>query len=1118
MKHRNFAGPVTALAGAIALALCSVASAQLVVSDDFTQAHDTNDWMTFNGACLTAGDGTGTIPPCVGLPYYQGQTLWGGNSGQLPDPAGSGALRFTNGNNSGGGFANGYNQAGSIISNFTFPTYSGIQITFKTVTYRGNSGGAGRDGADGMSFFLMDGSLSPYDTGAFGGSLGYTCSNRNNDSTTRADGTTRGYDGLRGGYLGLGIDEYGNFLNGVTDTLGEGATASGDNTASGGGYQPGRIGLRGAGSISWAGLNVLSPSNYPSSLTTSQQAQAVKNTCRTGTIWNYSNPGNPSDTGTAVPDYNAIPGGYKVLSGVTIANEAAMKRGDAQPITYNLRITQDGLLSLSYSYNGGAYQPVISKQSITASNGALPASFRFGFAGSTGGSTNIHEILCFQAQPSDLAATSIGVNEKQATKIATGTQAFLAFYYPNDWTGRLTASNLLYDPVAQTITISNTANWDAQCNLTGVASGDTCDSTGVTGPVAAQGPTARTMMTWSGSAGIPFQFASLPTAMQNLIDAGDATPFNNQRVSYLRGSRTREITSSGSGQFRARDGVLADIIDSSPTWVGPPTSPYTAVWTDLLHTGSAPENSATQSYTQYLATAQTRLNVVYAGANDGFLHGFRSGAFDSSGNYVNNSTTPNDGSEVLAYMPGLVVGTIHNSTDSTLDYSSTQYAHNFYVDATPGADDLFYQGAWHTWLFGGLGPGGAAVYALDVTDPTQFSEANASTVVVGEWSATNLTCSNVSNCANNLGNTYGVPVIRRLHNGKWAAIFGNGYGSSSGDAGIFVMTVDPTTAAKTFYYLSTSKSGTNDGISFVAPADLDGDHITDYVYAGDLLGNVWRFDLTSTNPAAWAVSSTTPLFTVPGNQPITTKLLLAIVPQTGGAPRLMVDFGTGRKFPVTTTASAQYATGSQSLYGIWDWNMASWNSQASASSQFSSLAAPQSISLSNLQAQTITASSTVTGVRDVSTSPVCWAGSTTCGSGNTQFGWTVALPGTNEQVIFSPILYQNAFLVNTTIPANNSPTTCTAATDTGYTMAVNVLTGASLPNFFKVFNDTNAGGAQTNGVGSPFVVTAGGMPFVLTQTLGSGLTPLCPPNSPTCSFQTSAVGPTGKRLTWIQRR
>ena len=253
------------------------------------------------------------------------------------------------------------------------------------------------------------------------------------------------------------------------------------------------------------------------------------------------------------------------------------------------------------------------------------------------------------------------------------------------------------------------------------------------------------MLTWNSTKGVALEWNTggtidssgtvggnaSPTAItaseQNSLDLGDATPFNANRLSYLRGDRSNEITSLGVGIFRGRESVLGDIIDSSPTWVGPPTSPYTAVWKDLLPSATDPitENSGTQNFTQYLATAQTRLNVVYTGANDGFLHGFRAGAFDSSGNYVNNTTYPNDGKEVLAYMPAAVLQTIHNSVDPTLDYANPQYAHNFYVDATPDVDDVFYNGKWHSWLVGGLGAGGPAIYALDVTDPTQFSEANA---------------------------------------------------------------------------------------------------------------------------------------------------------------------------------------------------------------------------------------------------------------------------------------------------------------------------------------------------------------------------------------------------------
>ncbi len=1176
MKHTNLSLSMAILASSLAAGFSAGSLAQAgtttVSNDDFTQANDTNSWQTFDGACLTAGDGTGSIPACKGLPYYGGQIQIGGANGflgnasapssgytQTPDPPGQGALRFTNW----------YGQAGSIISSGApFPTGTGIQVVFKTVTYDGDRGGAGRDGADGMAFFLMDGSLPPYDTGAFGGSLGYTCANNNNDNTLRADGTVRGYDGLIGGYIGLGIDEYGNFLN------------PGDNTATGPGYQPGRIGVRGAGSIAFGWLNQNFPALYPTSLLTTPDGgtvtaarRSVHDTCRTGHLWDYSNPAAPVQTLIPVPDYAPVGAPVilnNILPGQLIAAEGATTRAAANPITYSLKITQNGILSLAISYNGGSYQPVITKQDITASNGPLPPSFRFGFTGSTGGSRNVHEILCFQAEPAFVAGTSVGVNEQEAAKIATGTQAYLAYYYPGDNTGRLTANDLNYDAVNQTITINPTSNWDASCNLTGIAAGGTCASTGVTGPLAPQtGWNARTMLTYDGiSTGVPFRWigevgvTAITAAEENTLDLGDTTsapplyagPINNLRMHYLRGERANEINTLGVGLFRARDGVLGDIVDSSPTWVGPPTTHYAALWHDrLVATDPVPENTGTQTFAQFVMAEQSRLNVVYAGANDGFLHGFESGSFDVNGNYVNNAATPNDGAEVLAYMPGAVLNTIHNAIDGTMDYSGPQYSHNFYVDATPESDDLFYNGTWHTWLVGGLGQGGPAIYALDVTDPQDssgqhnFAEANASRIVMGEWSAATIACQNDSTapvpCSNNLGNTYGTPIIRRLHDGNWAIIFGNGFASASGDAGIFIMLLDASgqTHAASNYYLSTGKSGTSDGIAYVSSADLDGDHITDYLYAGDLLGNVWRFDLTSATESAWAASST-PLFTAPAGQPITTKLQVISVPQTAGTPRVMIDFGTGQKFPPTNLNPAYYQSGVQYLYGVWDWNFANWNSLSGtkyASLPSGATPAPLSaLTPANLQSQTLTqtgSAATNNAALTVTSNAVCWNGSTTCGSGNNQYGFAVALPNAGEQLVFNPLTYQNALIVNTTIPAVNSPSSCTVLHDTGDTIAISLSTGGSLGTgsngFFLNASSTNAAGSQTNGTGTPFIAQAGGNTFVLTQSLGdasftvppgtalpAGGDVVCTTGAKFCTGRIQSASLSSKRLTWIQRR
>jgi type IV pilus assembly protein PilY1 len=1143
-------------------------------TENFTGTTTSSPWYYSGGACLTAstaaGTGTeftsstvgvaGTIPGCTAIQSksdaYNGETLVGGVTGTItsatPDPVGSGALRFTNGCISGSCGSGGHNQFGAIISSSPFSSSSGVQVTFKTVTYRGDSGGGASDGADGISFFLLNAQVpnasgvtttsSPANTpniGQYGGSLAYTCSNANGNY---------GYTGAVGAYIGLGIDEYGNFLNGTSNTLGETGSSNtgGDNTASGGLYQPNRIGIRGAGNISWTWLNTYYPQYYPTA-SAGSAAAAVQKTCSTGTLWNYTNASSPVNTGLTVQDYPAIPGAYKVLSGVTIAKEysaGGLTRGSATPILYKLKITSAGLLSLNYSFNGGAYQSVLTNQSITT-YGALPSNLLFGFAGSTGGSSNIHEVLCFKATAADTSNSSATTNQTQSSRVTSSTQVYFSYYDPNDWTGRLTA-NAVSSNSSGALSISPTSTWDASCVLTGYGTTtvpSACPTMALpagAGPIAAQAPTNRVILSWdptlnSGAGGaIPFEFASLNTGQIAALNLGDSTS-NSKRLNFLRGDRTNEVNTAGVGLFRDRDYVLGDIVDSSPVAVGQAVLPYSLPWVDKLHTSATmPENSGAQTYFQFITAEQTRQNVVYVGSNDGMVHGFRAGAFDSTNTF---QTATNDGTEVLAYFPGSLLQSAANATASTLcastvatqstiqnihgetpaigtsaacfnttlDYSNIQYGHNFFVDATPTTGDLFYGTSattetWHTWLVGGLGAGGAALYALDVTTPANFSsEATAvtSNVVIGEWNASNITCANVSNCGNNLGNTYGTPLIRRLHNGMWAVIFGNGFGSPSGDAGVFIMTITPSSGAKTFYYLSTGKSGTNDGIAYVSSADFDGDHVTDYLYAGDLLGNVWRFDLTSTTASSWAVS-TGPLFAAGSTHPITTSLLVGLATGPAGV-QVIVGFGTGQKTPLTNTTGATYASAQQYLYAFWDWNLSAWNTLApgaqvaTLTTSASGLSSPYTItwstSATNMTAQTLTLQST--GIVDVTSQTICWKGTTVCGTNNS-FGWYAALPGTNEQVIYNPLLVGSAFSVNTIVPASNSLIQCTTALDSGYTYAIALNTGGVAPAGSGAQNpilnttststttggtttttntDMYAAGVQTNATGQSTIVT-----------------------------------------------
>jgi type IV pilus assembly protein PilY1 len=1279
---------ILALVGFVPAAVRAQSCTSTSVTENFTGAATNCTWNYYGGACLTAGGtaSTGTsspgqLPMCKNLPYYGAQTQVGGNNGDANQdtPLTGGALRLTNSAN---------NQSGAIVSNVPFALSSaGLQVTFTTETYIGDSGsnspGGDSDGADGISFFLQDASNAsqPVTLGDYGGSLGYTCSNQNESSG-------QGYDGMVGAYIGLGIDEYGNFLDGTTITNSDGTTSfsSGqDNSSTGYGKLANRVGLRGAGSTAWSFLSTNTKATtampngtamyYPTTLTAGaggQQHAAVRQACMTGYVWDYRTASTAANTGLStngvpnpynaipmptltLPNYGAIPNAFTILSH-KIAVEGATMRGYSTsttsgpnygiPITYNLTITTGGLLSLSYSYNGGNFQPVISGQDITAANGSLPSQVRFGFAGSTGGSRNVHEIMCFQAQPQTSASSSAGLNQKQTAKVQTGTQVYFAFYNPNGWTGSLTSQNLdSPDGNVNDLQIDPVVNWDASCVLTGLAAGATCARTGAPNVAAEDPDTGRAVLTYNGSGGVPFTWTSTGTTQlsageQSKLNFGDPSPSTttfpsnaNMRLEYLRGIRSHEQTLAGvdptmttapipnpSG-FRQRTSVLGDIVDSSPTWVGPPSAPYPAVWTDLLHPmQTMPENSG-QTYSAFVTANQGRTNVVYAGANDGFMHGFRAGSFT---NGITYNGTSNDGHEVLAFMPGYVVNTINSSVvpgsppivlNTVNDYTNPLYAHRFNVDGTPGTGELFYNGGWHTWLVGGLGAGGSSIFALDITNPddttkpNSFSEGNAAGIVIGEWSSSIQTTSTTnvltgvvtttvtgpgptfscvstvsgsgSNCGNSLGKTFGTPQIRKFHNAtgsgnpdtSWGAVFGNGSGSYNGDAGIFVMIAN-NTGQPTFYYLSTgvgTRTGnpaTSNGIYYVTPADLDGDHVTDYVYAGDLHGNVWRFDLTNSDPTKWAVTSTlgaamtstgagTPIYsTGSASLPITTKVVVASIASTGN-PRVLVEFGTGQQTQFTNNAPATYATSQQFLIGIWDWNLSNWNSLSNVKyASLSGTSAPSAIS-GGLTNNTVLQSQSVQGTFDtndvvssssvqigtayfyetITNNTISWADTST--TSTKQFGWYLGLsfgfgnptnpnglqtsttvPSASqiyEQVIFNPTLQDGAFIVNTTVPPTTSLATCSSTSAGGWTMAINPATGGAFTNSF--FGNSNhqfisigsesVSGIALSGTGSPSVVIAGSNTYLVTQTTsGSGaIAQINPP-----------AGSKGSRLTWIEKR
>src|SRR5262249_34522799 len=160
--------------------------------------------------------------------------------------------------------------------------------------------------------------------------------------------------------------------------------------------------------------------------------------------------------------------------------------------------------------------------------------------------------------------------------------------------------------------------------------------------------------------------------------------------------------------------------------------------------------------------------------------------------------------------------------------------------------------------------------------------------------------------------------------------------------------------------------------------------------------------------------------------------------------QLMILIGTGQKTPITNVSASTYATGTQSLYGVWDWNLTAWNSMSGA--QYAALT-PASTGLSgntlspaNLQAQTVTVN-TSTQNRDIaSNATTCWAGQSTCTGSAAQFGWYLNLPGNLEQVLFNPQLVAQALTVNSVVPAVSSPTSCATVSDAGFTYVLSAMT------------------------------------------------------------------------------
>jgi type IV pilus assembly protein PilY1 len=388
---------------------------------------------------------------------------------------------------------------------------------------------------------------------------------------------------------------------------------------------------------------------------------------------------------------------------------------------------------------------------------------------------------------------------------------------------------------------------------------------------------------------VPFRYDT-PGIGPNQLDS--LSPGKTARaklvLEFLRGSQINEGTSIG--QFRVRiGGLLGDIVDSQALYVGPPRAPYL----------DANDPGYSTNF-KNAAPFSTRPARVYAGANDGMLHAFD----DATGN------------EAWAFIPSELFRADKTGLGalSYQDGALPPFQHHFYVDSTPRITDVNFGGGsadWHTILVGGLGKGGHSYYALDISDPASITdETTAAQKVL--WQFTNA----------DMGYSYGRPVIAKTHafGGKWVVMVAAGYNNPTGNGKIFILDAKDGSLLKTLA-TGVGSATTPSGLTHIAGYEKDfRNQIAEQIYAGDMLGNFWRFDISGTDETAatWGAPVLLANLTAPDGTPqaVTTPPQIEI-DIANGIDR-WVFIGTGRLLDDTDLTTPSIANQVQTFYAIRD--------------------------------------------------------------------------------------------------------------------------------------------------------------------------------------------------------
>lgn len=601
-----------------------------------------------------------------------------------------------------------------------------------------------------------------------------------------------------------------------------------------------------------------------------------------------------------------------------------------------------------------------------------------------------------------------------SAQLINGSYKFVAEFNAQTFNGTIKAYELVNGEFAAT------PLWDAGRLLTTAATAGTRQI--ITNQVSSTGVASGMAFTTMAINASAAATAGATPLYKIALGGGDTEALRtraDQLVDYLRGGRSNERV-----VFRGRDdtNLMGAVVSSSP-WLQDAKSAARFTDSDFA--------SGTPSYYAFSVTKASRASLLWVGAQDGMLHSFRA----------------TSGAPVLSYVPSPVVAQLSNAFDvRTTTATPLMEGSPFTADVLIGSGT---GAAWRTYLYSSLGRGGKGVFALDVTDPSTLTEANAASTFKWVFTAQD---------DNDLGHVLMDPVrhnasgqahpVVRLNSGGFGVLVPNGYKSATGRAVLFILDAagpdssgwkDSAGVPRAYRKLATAATDTDNGLMGLTWVDLDNNTTADIVYATDLKGRVWKFDIRSSDPAQWksAFLGTgdvpVPFFSAVDSAgtalPITTSPVVTF-PNFGGA---LVSFGTGRAieagdFPRSTTTYR--------FFTVWDKGRYVGDQVTPAPES----ATPNPLPGTGTRTLDSTAFLQRLLVRDPSTGliylakrvgtslvPVPATEAATSFNPSTHDGWFFDFPTGGESVISAPVNRQSFILFTSVRPAEDESQSCSVA-------------------------------------------------------------------------------------------